>query len=99
MKTWVKTFRFDYFKNIDSLVNEYCQKRNLTPLSISMEHNGGYIYVAVVVEKKNEVIKSCLNCDNQYSEDCKICITSDSPNSLHYKSPSHWTPKESEGKE
>lgn len=51
MKTWVKTFRFEYFKNVDCLVNEYCEKRNLTPLSISITTNCGAIYVAVVVTK------------------------------------------------
>ena len=51
MKTWVKTFRFEYFKNVDCLVNEYCEKRNLTPLSISITTNCGVIYVAVVVTK------------------------------------------------
>jgi hypothetical protein len=99
MKTYVKTFTFNYYREVENGLNEYFRKHNLTPLSISTEHNGGYIYVAVVVEKKKEVIKSCLNCDNQYSEDCKICITSGNPNSLHYKSPSHWTPKESEDTE
>jgi hypothetical protein len=54
MKTWVKTFRFDFFKNIDLMVNEYCQKRNLTPLSISITTNCGAFYVAVVVTKESE---------------------------------------------
>lgn len=54
MKTWVKTFRFEYFKNSDCLVNEYCQKHNLTPLSISIATNCGAIYVAVVVTKNEE---------------------------------------------
>jgi hypothetical protein len=54
MKTWVKTFRFEYFTNIDCLVNEYCKKRNLTPLSISIITNCGMMYVAVVVTKNEE---------------------------------------------
>ncbi len=54
MKTWVKTFRFEFFKNIDWEINEYCQKRNLTPLSISITTNCGTFYVAVVVTKESE---------------------------------------------
>lgn len=54
MKTWVKTFRFEFFKNIDSEINEYCRKRNLTPLSISITTNTGIFYVVVVVTKESE---------------------------------------------
>ena len=57
MKTWVKTFRFEFFKDIDSKINEYCQKRNLTPLSISITTNMGIFYVVVVVTKESEVAK------------------------------------------
>lgn len=54
MNTYVKTFRCEYFCNVESTVNDYCRNRNLTPLSISMTTNSGYIYVAVVVKKSED---------------------------------------------
>jgi hypothetical protein len=93
MKTYVKTFKFNYFDEVQSTLNEFFCKRNLTPLSISMSHNGGNIYVAVVIEKNEGIKKTCLNCGNQYSKDGQVCITSNKP----YATPSHWKPIESEG--
>ena len=54
MKTWVETFKFSWFHEIDYEVNKFCRNRNLTPLSISITTNRGSFYVAVVVKKESE---------------------------------------------
>ena len=54
MKTWIKTFKFSWFHEIDDEVNKFCRTRNLSPLSVSITTNCGCIYVAVVVTKESE---------------------------------------------
>jgi hypothetical protein len=54
MKTWIKIFRCEFFGDVENTVNEYCRKRNLTPLSISMTTNHGIVFVAVVVTKSED---------------------------------------------
>ena len=54
MKTYVKTFKLAFFSDVENEINAYCRKRNLVPLSISMQMNSMWIYVAVVVTKESE---------------------------------------------
>lgn len=54
MKTWIETFKFEYFDEIEEKMNDYFSAFRLSPLSISMTMNCGKIFVAVVLKKSED---------------------------------------------
>ena len=54
MNTWVKTFRCDYFSEVESEINEYSKAFEATPLTVSIATNYGTFYVVVVFKKSED---------------------------------------------
>ena len=98
MKRFVKHF-YSYHgeKTEEEQINEYAEKYNLKIITLTALYGNGIYVLFEECEKK--AIKSCVNCDNQYSKECQDCITSIDCNSPYYNSPSHWKSRESEDKE
>lgn len=54
MKTWIETFRYSCFEDVEEKINDYFHTYRLMPLSVSMVTNCGTTFVIVVVTKSEE---------------------------------------------
>ena len=58
MKTWIETFRYGYFDDVEEKLNDYFHTYHLMPLSVSMTMNCGNTFVAVIVTNSEDKERS-----------------------------------------